>query len=141
MRNFEEVAAKSDELLDISIDELYQIMNNDLLNIKDEALAWEGILRWIKYNAEQRIQHVPLLLTTVRLGILQFQVSWRNKRTRNCSPILTKSLQYFMENVRNHVYVKHNKEAYPIIYEVLSFLEDMNSVSMREYQVHFNCVS
>ncbi|XP_037046582.1 kelch-like protein 10 isoform X2 [Bradysia coprophila] len=115
LRNFEEVVAKSDELLDISIDELYQIMNSDLLNIKDEALAWEGILRWIKYDADQRIQHVPLLLTTVRLGILQFQ--------------------YFMENVKNHVYVKHNKDAHPIIYEVLSFLEDMNSVSMREYQI------
>lgn len=76
LRNFEEVVAKSDELLDISIDELYQIMNNDLLNIKDEALAWEGILRWIKYDADNRMKHVPLLLTTVRLGILQFQVSY-----------------------------------------------------------------
>lgn len=40
-----------------------------------------------------------------------------------------------MKNVKNHVYVKHNKEAHPIIYEVLNFLEDMKSVSTREYQV------
>lgn len=75
LRNFEDVVTRSDELLEISKDEMYHIMNNDLLNIKDEALAWEGILRWIKYDSERRIQHVPLLLTTVRLGILQFQVS------------------------------------------------------------------
>lgn len=75
LRNFEEVVTKSDELLEISIDELYHIMNNDLLNIRDESLAWEGILRWIKYDPHLRMQHVPLLLTTVRLGILDFQVS------------------------------------------------------------------
>ncbi len=40
-----------------------------------------------------------------------------------------------MENVKNHVYVKHNEEAHPIIYEVLNFLEDMNSVSTRDYEV------
>lgn len=68
------MVAKSDELLQISKDEMYQIMNSDLLNIKDEALAWEGILRWIKHDSDRRIQHVPLLLTTVRLGILHFQV-------------------------------------------------------------------
>lgn len=68
--------AKSEELLEISIAEMFHIMNSDLLNIKDESLAWEGILRWIKYDSDQRIQYVPLLLTTVRLGILEFQVSW-----------------------------------------------------------------
>lgn len=74
LRNFENVVAKSDELLQISKDEMYHIMNNDMLNIKDEALAWEGILRWVKFDVNLRMQHVPMLLTTVRLGILQFQV-------------------------------------------------------------------
>lgn len=76
LRNFEDVVAESDELLEISIDEMFHIMNNDLLNIKDESLAWEGILRWIKYDPGLRLQYVPLLLTTVRLGILEFKVSW-----------------------------------------------------------------
>lgn len=68
MRNFEDVVTKSDELMEISFDEMFNIMNNDMLNIKDEALAWEGILRWIKYDSHQRMQYIPMLLTTVRLG-------------------------------------------------------------------------
>lgn len=40
-----------------------------------------------------------------------------------------------MENVKDHVYVKNNKQAHPIINEVLNFLEDMNSMSTREYEV------
>lgn len=75
LRNFEDVVTKSDELMEISFDEMFHIMNNDMLNIKDEALAWEGILRWIKYDSHQRMQYIPMLLTTVRLGILEFQVS------------------------------------------------------------------
>lgn len=46
-----------------------------------------------------------------------------------------------MENVKNHAYVKDNRDAHPIIYEVLNFLEDMNSVSTREYQVIRTCVT
>lgn len=76
LRNFEEVVAKSDELLEISINEIFNIINNDLLNIKDESLAWEGILRWIAFDPDKRIHFVPLLLTSVRLGILEFQVSF-----------------------------------------------------------------
>lgn len=69
------MATKSNELLEISIEEIFNIMNNDLLNIKDESLAWEGILRWVKYDRENRMEHIAMLLSTVRLGILEFQVS------------------------------------------------------------------
>lgn len=41
-----------------------------------------------------------------------------------------------MENVKDHVYVKDNKDARPIICEVINFLEDMNSVTTREYEVY-----
>ncbi|KAJ6644555.1 Kelch-like protein 10 [Pseudolycoriella hygida] len=117
LRNFEEVVAKSDELLEISVEDIFKIVNNDLLNIRSESLAWEGILRWIQYDANRRTQYVPLLLTTVRLGtlgILEFQ--------------------YFIKNVKNHVYVKKNKDAHPIIFEVLRFLEDMHSMSTIEFE-------
>ncbi|XP_037046810.1 kelch-like protein 10 isoform X2 [Bradysia coprophila] len=71
LRNFEEVATKSDEIVDISLSDLQEILQDDLLNIKDECIAWECAVRWIKYDPEERKQHVPLLLQTVRLGILQ----------------------------------------------------------------------
>lgn len=41
-----------------------------------------------------------------------------------------------MEHVKNHDYVKNNEDAYPIIHEVMNFLEDMNEISNRNYEVH-----
>lgn len=74
LRNFEEVATKSDEIVDFSVTDLCEILQDDLLNIKDECIAWECAVRWIKYDPEERRKHVTLLLQTVRLGILQTEV-------------------------------------------------------------------
>lgn len=75
LRNFEEVAVKSDELLQLPMEELFVVLNDDLLNVKDEYLVWECILRWIKNDAETRKISLPKLLTSIRLGCLHATVS------------------------------------------------------------------
>lgn len=136
LRNFEEVATKSDEIVDISLSDLQNILQDDLLNIKDECIAWECAVRWIKYDPEERRKHVPLLLQTVRLGILQTEVI-------NCVFIrkfffkseTETDFQYFMDKVKQHEYVQDNDEARPIIIKALSFLYELDEIGKREIEV------
>lgn len=74
LRNFEEIAVKSDELLELPVEELFTILNDDLLNVKDEYLVWQCILRWIEYDEETRKSQIPKLLTAIRLGCLNAAV-------------------------------------------------------------------
>ncbi|KAJ6643055.1 Kelch-like protein 10 [Pseudolycoriella hygida] len=117
LRNFEEVAAKGNEIVEISLKDLCTILKDDLLNIKDECTAWECAVRWIKHNSDERRQYVSMLLQTVRLGILQ--------------------TEYFMDEVKNHEFVKDNEEARPIIIKTLSFLYELDEIGKREIeQIH-----
>lgn len=76
LRNFEAVATKSNEIDKISLTDLCELLQDDFLNIKDECIAWECAVRWIKHDPDERRKHVPLLLQTVRLGILQTEVHY-----------------------------------------------------------------
>lgn len=79
LRNFEEIALKSEELIHMSAEELHTILNDDLLNVKDECLVWECILRWIEHDREARKVQIPKLLSSIRLGCLNATVSLHNK--------------------------------------------------------------
>lgn len=68
------MATKSDEIVDIPLNDLCDILQDDFLNIKDECIAWECVVRWIKYDPEERKKYITMLLQTVRLGILQTEV-------------------------------------------------------------------
>lgn len=75
LRNFEDVAGKSLELLQMQMEELFVILNDDQLNVRDEYLVWEFVLRWIDWDPESRKKHLPKLLRSIRLGCLQATVS------------------------------------------------------------------
>lgn len=45
MKNFTQVAAQSNEILNLSLKELQEIINADDLNVKSEETVWETILR------------------------------------------------------------------------------------------------
>lgn len=68
------MATQSDEIVDLSLTDLCELLQDDFLNIKDECIAWECAVRWIKYEPDDRRKHVAVLLQTVRLGILQTEV-------------------------------------------------------------------
>ena len=75
LRHFEEVSVKNDELLVISLEDLLELISDDLLNVRDEAVVWECCLRWIHFDVMNRRRHVLKLLEGVRLGLLQLHVS------------------------------------------------------------------
>ncbi len=79
LRHFEEIARLSEQLIQMPVDELHAILNDDLLNVKDECLVWECILRWIEYDRDTRHLHMAKLLSAIRLGCLNATVSLYTK--------------------------------------------------------------
>ncbi|XP_021934149.1 kelch-like protein 10 [Zootermopsis nevadensis] len=65
--NFVEVSQKSEELLELTLEELQAIIGTEELNVKDEKVVWECILRWINHDPDNRKGHIADLLKGVRL--------------------------------------------------------------------------
>lgn len=72
--NFVEVSVRSQELLQLSVDQFFSIVNDEILNVKDEQTVWECIIRWIDVNPEDRKQYLTKLMRGVRLGLLNNSV-------------------------------------------------------------------
>ncbi|XP_068195367.1 kelch-like protein 10 [Antennarius striatus] len=68
MNRFEEVAF-SEEFLELSLQELTEILNSDELNVNEEKTVYEAAVRWINHAPEQRILHLPALLSRARLAL------------------------------------------------------------------------
>lgn len=75
LRNFNEIAIKSEELLELPFDIFFGIINDDMLNVKDEEPVWVCCLSWVDHDPENREDLLPDLLEGVRLGLLSFAVS------------------------------------------------------------------
>ncbi|XP_021940177.1 kelch-like protein 10, partial [Zootermopsis nevadensis] len=74
LRHFVEVSQKSEELLELPAEELQAIIDSEELNVKDERVVWECILRWINHDPNNRKGHIADLLKGVRLGLLDTKV-------------------------------------------------------------------
>ncbi|KAK3108652.1 hypothetical protein FSP39_012601 [Pinctada imbricata] len=112
MQNITDVVARSNEFLQLTVDEVYDILKSDDLNVKNEELVFEAVLRWIEYDPEHRKGHIARLLKCIRLGLL--------------------TTQYFVEKVKVHPYIKDNDECKPIIIETLKFLYDLDMDEERD---------
>lgn len=69
------MATQSDEFLHLPLEELNGIILEDELNVKSEEAVWEAVLRWVNYDPEARWQHTVKLMGSIRLGLLDTQVS------------------------------------------------------------------
>jgi kelch-like protein 10 len=70
LRQFEEVSQQSEELLELPVEELQAIVGADELNVKNEEMVWDCVLRWIGHDTDNRKGHIVDLLKNVRLGLL-----------------------------------------------------------------------
>ncbi|XP_052241378.1 kelch-like protein 10 [Dreissena polymorpha] len=105
LQNFAHVAVHSNEFLQLSADELADIMSRDELNVRNEELVFDAVLRWIDFEPERRKSSIPKLMRSIRLGLL--------------------TTQYFVERVKTHPYVRESEGCKPIIIETLKFLYDL----------------
>lgn len=62
--HFEEVVF-SEEFLQLSVQELTDILDRDDLNVRKESSVYESILRWITHVPEKRKGHITVLLSKV----------------------------------------------------------------------------
>ncbi|XP_021925311.1 kelch-like protein 10 [Zootermopsis nevadensis] len=107
--NFVELSQKSEELLELPVEELQAVIDSDELNVKDEKFVWEFILRWINDDPDNRKGHIAGLLKGVRLGLFE--------------------ANFFKDEVSKHPYVTGNKACRPVILETIEFLRDVQMMT------------
>ncbi|XP_066279067.1 kelch-like protein diablo [Branchiostoma lanceolatum] len=67
IRNHFTELADSDAVLQVSAEDLLEIVADDMLRVKDEQSVYSLVVRWTHYDVEKRRQHFPMLLQNVRL--------------------------------------------------------------------------
>ncbi|CAK9832872.1 Kelch-like protein 10 [Anthophora retusa] len=115
MRHFVQVAQRSEEILDLPVEELTTLIGADELNVKSEDTVWELVLKWIDYDPRTRKEYIVDLMKNIRLGLLD--------------------TQFFLENVKDHPYVTGNDACRPIIIETLKFLYDLEIITQKDGEV------
>ena len=95
MEHFCEIATKSNELLSMSVPGMVEIISSDELNVKNEELVFNAIVRWINHDKDHRKSHIVELLKCMRLGLL--------------------TTQYFVETVKVRVYLIINTLSYLLL--------------------------
>ncbi|XP_035659601.1 kelch repeat and BTB domain-containing protein 8-like [Branchiostoma floridae] len=68
-RNFVEVAS-SEEFYSLSINQLTEVISHDELDVKEEITVWEAVVRWVQYNREDRLHHLPSIFPHIRFNLL-----------------------------------------------------------------------
>lgn len=86
LKNFAQVAEKSQEILTLSLDELVPLLSSDLLNVRLEDTVWRLVIRWIDYDKDVRIHSLVQLLKCIRLGLME--------------------VMFFLENVSLHTFTR-----------------------------------
>lgn len=128
-----DIAAESDEIILLQFEEFINVIDDELLNVKDEETVWECCLRWLDHNPVERQRYVTQLLKAVRLGLLNTNVmsSFFIANVIKFNYIF----QYFNERVKDNPYVMANDEAKPIIIETLTFLYDLDVMNSTTNEV------
>ncbi|XP_077094325.1 kelch-like protein 10 [Siphateles boraxobius] len=106
LQHFEEVLHVSEEFLELSLEQLEEIMDEDELNVKQEEVVFEAVLHWINHAPENRRQHIAVLLPKVRLGLM--------------------SSAYFINYVKCNALVMENEACMPVIINAMKTLFDLN---------------
>jgi hypothetical protein len=114
MHNFVEVSQQTDELLDVSAEELLAIVAADDLNVRHEGIVWDCVLRWIKHDPVNRRGHIVELMKNIRMGLM--------------------ARSYFLANVQDHRYVKEDYECLQVADQVNTFLQDLENNRTEESQ-------
>ncbi|XP_052791911.1 kelch-like protein 10 [Mya arenaria] len=106
MQNFITISKDSNEFLQLTCEELAEVLSRDELNVKNEEIVFDAVLRWIDYDPERRKSSIAKLMRAIRLGLL--------------------TTQYFVEKVKPHPYVRESEGCKPIVIETLKFLYDLD---------------
>ncbi|XP_063794908.1 kelch-like protein 10 [Pseudophryne corroboree] len=113
LHNFEDIVKTSHEFLELSAMELRDFIEKDELNIKQEDVLFEAIIKWIDHDTTARKQFISILLSEVRLALM--------------------NPEYFMNSIKTHDYVKNSEECKTIIIKALTDMYDLNMHGVINY--------
>ncbi|KAM6903833.1 kelch-like protein 10 [Lycodopsis pacificus] len=98
----------SEEFLQLSVQQLTNILGRNDLNVRKEA-----VLRWIAHVPEERTAHIAVLLSKVRLALMSMDYmrinAMSNELVKNnikCRPMVREviaTMCHFMRNRRSHL--------------------------------------
>ncbi|XP_035255267.1 kelch-like protein 10 [Anguilla anguilla] len=104
LRHFEEVGRTSREFLGLPLPRVCDIVGDDGLNVKEEGVVFDVILRWIGHRLSERKPYISVLLPKVRMSFLDPNYFLHNvmensvvKESRECRDLLTKTKR-FLQN-------------------------------------------
>ena len=111
LNNFEQIW-KTEDFLAIDCDELLQIIDNNNLNVKNEELVCEAVLRWIQSDVDTRSHDLQRIFEKLRLPLIQpeylIDVLEQNKLIRNspaCRDVLEEAKRYHLLPARRQQFV------------------------------------
>ncbi|XP_029297686.1 kelch-like protein 5 [Cottoperca gobio] len=101
MEHFLEVVGGQEFLL-LPVDEMERLLTSDDVNVPDEETVVTSLLTWVHHDAATRQRHLPLLLSHVRLPLLQPQFL----ADLESNPLLRDSMEcqrLLMEGMKYHL--------------------------------------
>nr|XP_042899405.1 kelch-like protein 10 [Parasteatoda tepidariorum] len=115
MSHFVEVVRKSEDFLELPLQDVIKLLNSDRINVRSEETVWEAGIRWIDHKVDERRQYIDSIMRCVRLGLLD--------------------TQYFIEKVKKHHYLENNESCDDIVIETQGFLYDVATISQKVAEV------
>ncbi|XP_048850811.1 kelch-like protein 10 [Brienomyrus brachyistius] len=106
VKNFKQVASSSEEFLQLTVEQLSSVVEKDELNVSQEEVVFDAILRWIAHEPSSRNCHIAVLLPKVRLARL--------------------NEEYLMKTVIKNDLVKASKECRRIVSDALKAVYDLD---------------
>lgn len=70
LTHFGKIAEKSPDILELSLSQVVEVIGSDELNVKNEEMVWDFVVRWMDRDPEQRRRHIVQLLGLIRLGLM-----------------------------------------------------------------------
>lgn len=59
-----------DEFLDLTIEKIMWFISSDLIEVRDEETVYNAVIRWIKFDLDERKQYLLQMLQEVRLPVI-----------------------------------------------------------------------
>ncbi|XP_036377773.1 kelch-like protein 40b [Megalops cyprinoides] len=95
-----QLIVRDKEFLELGPNELAAVITSDALNVENEELVFESVLKWVSHDKDSRLKDLPGLLECVRFRLVP--------------------IKYFTDKVEKHEWLRSNPE----IVEKLQLVKD-----------------
>lgn len=106
IRNFKEVVEKSQEYLQLHVDDLKEILDDDDLSVRNESEVFAAIQRWVDYDTRGRKDHYTNLLKSVRFCFVNLDF-FQTKIQRNKTLLTLRDCKKLINRVANLMRIFH----------------------------------